>query len=178
MVAQNSPARASNSHVRVVRFNSIQKGADMTKTTAVVLASFSIVVAFFNTAGCAKKRPVPVVLASPPPAAVTPKPVPNLTLSASPATIPQGQIAMLTWSAQHAVSVKIDGNVGHVAVSGSRPISPDASTTYTALAEGPGGRASASARVTVLSPEPATVPPPRSITDAEFFSHRVSDSLF
>lgn len=150
----------------------------MTKTTAVVLASFSIVVLFLLTSGCAKKRPVPVVLSSPPPAAETPKPVPTLTFSASPATIQKGQSAMLTWSAQHAASVSIDGNVGHVALSGSRSISPDSSTTYTALAEGPGGRATASARVTVLSPEPAPVPPPRSITDAEFFRQRVSDIFF
>jgi peptidoglycan-associated lipoprotein len=150
----------------------------MTKSTAVVLASFSIVVAFFLTAGCAKKKPLPVVLAPPPPAAETPKPVPALSLSVSPATIQKGQTAMLTWSAQHAASVNIDGNVGHVALSGSRSISPDSSTTYTAVAEGPGGRATASARVTVLNPEPATVPPPRSITDAEFFRERVSDVFF
>src|SRR5688572_2835343 len=147
----------------------------MTKSTAVVLASFSIVVLFLLTADCAKKRPVPVVLSSPPPAAETPKPVPTLTFSASPATIQKGQGAMLMWSAQHAASVSIDGNVGHVALSGTRSISPDSSTTYTAVAEGPGGRATTSARVTVLNPEPATVPPPRSITDAEFFSERVSD---
>ena len=150
----------------------------MAKSTAVVLASFSIVGALVINAGCAKKRPVPVVLASPPPAVVTPKPVPTLTFSASPATIQKGQVAMLTWNAQHAASVSIDGNVGHVALSGSRSISPDSSTTYTAMAEGPGGSATASARVTVLSPEPATVPPPRSITDAEFFRQRVSDIFF
>lgn len=150
----------------------------MTKSTAVVLASFSIVVAIFLTAGCAKKRPAPVVLASTPPAAETLKPVPTLTFSASPATIQKGQSAMLTWSAQHAASVSIDGNVGHVALSGSRSISPDSSTTYTAIAEGPGGRATSSARVTVLNPEPASVPSPRSITDAEFFSERVADVFF
>jgi peptidoglycan-associated lipoprotein len=50
--------------------------------------------------------------------------------------------------------------------------------TYRANATGPGGRADAEARITV-SEEPAVIPPPpRTISDAEWFPENIQDAYF
>ena len=91
---------------------------------------------------------------------------PTLTLSASPASINAGGSSTLTWSSTNATSVSINQSIGVVATSGSRSVSPSATTTYTATATGPGGSATATATVTVsttavptltLSASPASI---------------------
>jgi len=59
--------------------------------------------------------------------------------------------------------VRIQPEVGSVQVQGSRSVSPASSVTYTAVATGPGGSASDSARITVRVPAAAapTRPVPR-----------------
>lgn len=107
----------------------------------------------FGAAGC-KKKPQPV---APPPVSGTGGsattsavgPAPTVTLTASPSTIRRGQESVLTWASTNADSVVIDGGVGNVGSSGTVRIAPFESSTYTVTAAGSGGRAKASARVTV-----------------------------
>jgi|WetSurMetagenome_2_1015567.scaffolds.fasta_scaffold167995_2 peptidoglycan-associated lipoprotein len=81
----------------------------------------------------------------PPPAS----PRPTIALTVSPTRIDSGQTTTLSWSSSNATGINIDNNVGTVEPSGSRTVSPDVSTTYKAVATGPGGSATSEARVTV-----------------------------
>lgn len=130
--------------------------------------------------GCAKKAPAPTP--SPPeapaPPEAPPAPEPMITLNASPAAIEKGQSATLTWKSSNATGVTIDNGVGTVESSGSRSISPSESTTYTATASGPGGRAVAEARVTVTAPPAVTPPPEAAISDERFFMANITDAFF
>jgi len=145
-----------------------------------VIALFLVGMVVLAT-GCAKK------VAAPPPAAppqtpteVTPAPpAPTISLTASPAAIEKGQSTMLTWRATNATEVVIDGGIGTVEATGSRTVSPDASTTFRARATGPGGRADAEVRITVNAPAeviPPVVRPP--LTDAEIFNEMIKDVFF
>ena len=130
--------------------------------------------------GCKKKvTPPPAVTKTEPPPPPPPPPSPTIRLSASPSTIERGKSSTLAWSSANAAGVTIDGGVGNVEPSGSRSVSPTASTTYTARATGPGGSAAAEARITVTTPPPPPAPPPpRVISDSEFFSSNVKDIYF
>src|SRR5437870_2002359 len=88
---------------------------------------------------------------------------PTITLRAAPNAIDRGQALSLQWEAKNATSVRIQPEVGSVQVQGSRSVSPASSVTYTAVATGPGGSASDSARITVRVPAAAapTRPVPR-----------------
>ncbi len=97
--------------------------------------------ALLMLSACAKKT----AQAPPPP---PPGPQPTVAFSASPETIQQGQTSTLTWSTRNAAQITISG-LGTVPASGSRTVTPAASTTYNLEAKGPGGSADASARVTV-----------------------------
>ena len=79
------------------------------------------------------------------------QPAPTASLSANPANLQHGQSTTLTWQTANANQVNIPG-LGSVPASGSRAVTPDQSTTYELDAKGPGGDASASARVTVNWP--------------------------
>lgn len=130
--------------------------------------------------GCTKKvaPPAAVPKTEPPPPPPAP-PAPTLTyFTASPSTIEQGQSTTLSWNAANSTSVAIDGGIGTVEPSGSRTISPSTSTTYRAKATGPGGTATAEARVTVTTPPPVIPPPAKVISDSEFFSSNVQDIYF
>ncbi len=145
-------------------------------TAGIILAALLI----WGT-GCAKKvapAPSPAAKAEPalPPAPAPPPP--TLTLSASPSAIEKGQATTLSWSSSNAAGVAIDGGIGTVEPSGSRVISPSASTTYTARATGPGGTAVAEVRVTVTSPAAVTPPPLPAISDSEFFAANIKDAFF
>ncbi|HVS32034.1 MAG TPA: hypothetical protein VMS98_11325 [Thermoanaerobaculia bacterium] len=77
---------------------------------------------------------------------------PSISFSASPAAITPGQSSTLSWTVQDATSVSISPGIGPVATSGSRAVTPAATTTYTLTATGPGGTRTATATVTVLPP--------------------------
>jgi peptidoglycan-associated lipoprotein len=131
--------------------------------------------------GCGKKKEpaAPVTTTTPPP------PQPQATLSVSPDSIQRGGSATLTWSTQGATSANIDG-LGSVQPSGSQTVSPDSSTTYHLTAQGPGGSAEASARLTVReAPAPAEIVPPvkseapvTNASEAELFAQKVKDIYF
>jgi peptidoglycan-associated lipoprotein len=120
-------------------------------------------------AGCAKK--VAKVTPPPPPQAA---PSPTVTLAANPSVIQQGQPSTLTWDTRNATEINIAG-VGTLPPSGSRSVTPGASTTYTLVAKGPGGTNDTSARVTVNSATADYTPSP---TDEELFSKNVKDVFF
>jgi hypothetical protein len=79
-----------------------------------------------------------------PPAA----PSPIASMSASPGAIRMGEGTTLTWSTQNAASVSITG-IGAVTASGSKAVSPTATTSYALTATGPGGTAQSSVTITV-----------------------------
>ena len=113
--------------------------------------------------GCHK---TPVASTPPPPPPVTPAPpapAPTITLRAQPSTIDRGGSTTLQWEARNAASVSITPEVGTVALTGNRSVTPMSSVTYTATATGPGGSGSDTARVTVNVPAagPATDSEPR-----------------
>ncbi|MGB9246012.1 MAG: peptidoglycan-associated lipoprotein Pal [Candidatus Acidiferrales bacterium] len=120
-------------------------------------------------------------VASVPPAQAAPVPTaqPTVTLTASPTTVNPGASVNLTWSSTNATDVSIDPSVGKVAVEGSTPVTPTESTTYMITANGPGGTATATARVTVTGG--AAVVAPTSGTPAgisELFEQNVRDAFF
>jgi len=119
---------------------------------------------------CHKKQPPPPPPPPPPPAA------PTASLSANPETVQKGQPTTLTWQTTNATDVSIDG-IGAVQASGSQPVTPTDSTTYTLTAKGPGGTQTATARVTVTAPPPPPPPPP-SPSEEELFSQNVRDIYF
>lgn len=135
--------------------------------------------------GCKKRQPVPV----PASRSGTEAP-PVIQLSANPAIIAYGQSTTLTWSTTGATSVRIE-NTGTFPANGSTVLKPEASTTYTAVAEGPGGQRTAQVRVTVTGqappsgaprpqPEPPARPPveERNLTTEEVFSTQIGDVFF
>lgn len=105
-----------------------------------------IVAGVLLTGACAKKH---VAQSTPPPP--PPPPAPTVALTASPETVTAGQPVTLSWNTTGANAVTITG-VGVVGNSGSKRLTPSESTTYNAVAKGPGGEREASARVTVTQP--------------------------
>jgi hypothetical protein len=82
---------------------------------------------------------------------------PVARLTADSGSIPRGAPTTLRWqvtgqTGDDASSIAIDQGIGAVRKSGSRQVSPAASTTYTLKAAGPGGAASASVTVTLEPP--------------------------
>ncbi len=113
----------------------------------------------------------------PPAPAVTPSPAqPTVTLQASRSAISRGQSTSLRWSATNATSVKVTPEVGSVAAEGTTSVTPLQSTTYIATASGPGGSATANARVTVSVPAAVAATPQPSLE--ELFTKEVRDAFF
>lgn len=128
-------------------------------------------------AGCshrvANQAPVPpATIPTPPPAQ------PTVTLQASLTDVSRGQSVTLRWSATNATSVTLTPEVGDVASDGATNVMPLQSTTYTAVAMGPGGSATASARVTVTVPPPSAPAAISQPTLEELFAKEVKDAFF
>ncbi len=140
----------------------------MTNRKIQTLSLLVVVAAVLLSAGCAKKA-AKVTPPAAPPAPATP----TATLAVNPSVIQQGQSTTLTWQTSNAVQITIAG-LGALPPSGSRTVSPGASTTYTLVAKGPGGSEDASARVTVNQQTAATP----SLSDEELFARRVKDVFF
>jgi peptidoglycan-associated lipoprotein len=126
------------------------------------------VVALLSSAGCNKK-----VAKATPPTPPPPSPAPTATLAASPNVIQRGQTTVLSWQTTNSTDITIAG-LGAVPASGSRSVTPDASTTFTLEAKGPGGTKDASARVTVNPRAVSAVPSPTDV----LFSKNVKDVFF
>ena len=124
--------------------------------------------------GCKKppKAAPPAPAPPPPPAAA-----PTVTLNANPASIGSGDSSTLSWTSSNATSVSIVPEVGAVTAEGSTKVTPASSTTYTITANGPGGTANATARVTVAAAPPPP-PPKNEPTLDELFLKEVQDAYF
>jgi peptidoglycan-associated lipoprotein len=149
-----------------------------------IFAALFMLSLLITLTGCRKKNVGPTPPVTPkaeipqqPPAAV---PAPAISLTASPNAIEAGQSTTLTWTSSNATTVSINNGVGTVESSGSRPVSPTASTTYQAKATGPDGKtAVAEARVTVTVPQAITVPTTTpTVSDAKYFEDNVKDAYF
>jgi RHS repeat-associated protein len=79
---------------------------------------------------------------------------PTVTITADPVTITRGSSSQLTWNSTYADSVTITPDPGSVSPSGTTSISPSETTIYTIIAVGPGGAASDTVTVEVLSGDP------------------------
>ena len=88
-------------------------------------------------------------------------PLPSATISALPKIIEIGTFTNLTWDSKNADILTIEPDIGDVPTSGSMPISPDETTTYTLDAVGPTGPAADSVTVYVIDP---TIPPTADLT--------------
>ncbi len=136
------------------------------------IKTFALLAAFagvLSLAGCAKKAAK--VTPPPPPTAA---PAPTATLAANPSVVQQGQSSILTWQTSNANEVTIAG-LGTLPPTGSRSVTPSASTTYTLVAKGPGGTNDASTRVTINAASASAVPSP---SDEDLFSRNVKDVFF
>lgn len=113
------------------------------------------------SAGCKKKQPVAPPPPPPQPVQVkeTPKAAVITSFTAEPSTIVKGESATLRWSVSNSTAVTIDGGIGTVQASGSRPVSPTENTTYRMTASGSGGDAVAAVTVYVTNPPPPPPPP-------------------
>lgn len=76
---------------------------------------------------------------------------------AIPSRIKAGDTSRLTWSVSDSDRVRIDPDIGNVALSGERDISPESSTTYTLSAENQGGTTDATATLTVILEETPSI---------------------
>ncbi len=78
---------------------------------------------------------------------------PSATISVSPTSIERGQEATLNWTSANAESAEITPEIGAVPTSGSRIVSPTATTTYRiTVRDGDGQTATATATLTVAEP--------------------------
>lgn len=122
-------------------------------------------------AGCKKKQPPPPAATAPPP-----PPAPTASITATPSSINAGDSVTLSWSTTNASTASIEG-IGDVSTSGTRTVTPSASTTYKLVAHGDGGTADASADVTVVPPPPVAQPV-HTISIEEEFRANVHDVFF
>jgi peptidoglycan-associated lipoprotein len=133
---------------------------------------FVALVAAVFTFGCHRTpkqvTPPPTKAAAPPPAQ------PTVSLQASPTSIEKGDSATLSWTSTDATQLTIAPDVGSVTAQGSTKVTPSDSTSYTLTASGPGGSASASARITVGTPPPSKA----ELTLDELFTKEVRDAYF
>ena len=132
------------------------------------------VLLLLSFAACQPKTPA--ATSSAPPMPTPPPPRPTVTLQASPTFIEQGQTSQLTWSSTNATKVVLAGE--SVAPEGSKPVQPQASTTYSITASGPGGDAATSVRITVSGaahPSEASAAP---LPFDEMFRQSVRDTFF
>lgn len=84
-------------------------------------------------------------------------PVINL-FNASPEIITSGESSTLNWSVSGADAIHIDHGIGTVALAGTYPVSPAASTIYTLTAINMAGTSTSSVQVIVVMPPPSEKP--------------------
>ena len=139
------------------------------------LAPLVFLLALITVAGCGKKQqPLPVEETAP--AAAAPAPAPTVQLTATPSLVSAGDQVQLNWRTTDATTVSID-TIGDVPSSGVKTVTPTASTSYHLVANGPGGMAEATARVTVNAP-PAVVVPTRTMSAEQEMKAGIQDIFY
>ena len=137
-----------------------------------IVASLVLLAALVAVAGCGSKTK-PLSRQETAPSTVL---APTAQLTATPAMVSANDQVQLSWRTTNAAIVSIDG-IGDVPTSGVKTVTPAVSTTYHMVAEGDGGKAEATARVTVTGP-PAVVVPNSTLTTEEEFKANVQDIFF
>jgi peptidoglycan-associated lipoprotein len=132
----------------------------------------ALLIALVIVTGCKKKTPPPAAQTAPPVTA----PAPTAKITAQPDAISAGDQVTLTWKTTDATSVSIEG-IGDVPTSGTKSVTPTASTNYHLVARGEGGTADDTARVTVSAPPPVAQPS-NSMSAEEEFKANVQDVFF
>ena len=130
------------------------------------LVAAMLVILVTLTAGCIT---ITVPEEAAPPSTAPDRPVIN-SFTASPETISSGQTATLSWNVSGAATVTIEPVVGGVAPSGTTPVSPATTTTYTLTATNDDLSTTSSITVAVTSTvtPAATGKPDLVITDTWF----------
>ena len=128
----------------------------MARTSTVSVKVIAVLISWLVLAACHKRAPVtsPTAAAEAPPPAPPGPPVCKLT--AEPAAVEQGKSVTLSWTTENATDAAIDQGIGKQLTQGSVSASPQTSTTYVLTANGAGGSATCTARVTVTPVPPAT----------------------
>jgi hypothetical protein len=88
--------------------------------------------------------------------------MPTALINAMPMSIQSGQSSTLQWSTSNATTITLNGSP--VSASGSRVVSPTATTTYTLVATNASGSVPSAVTVTVTAPPPPPPPPPAGLT--------------
>ncbi len=132
----------------------------------------ALLIALVIVTGCKKKTPPPAAQTAPPVTA----PAPTAKITAQPDAISAGDQVTLTWKTTDATSVSIEG-IGDVPTSGTKSVTPTASTNYHLVARGEGGTADDTARVTVSAPPPVAQPT-NSMSAEEEFKANVQDIFY
>jgi peptidoglycan-associated lipoprotein len=149
-------------------------------TKGIVVCSVVSVAMLYS--GCKKKVAVPLPQKTPTAVQAPTRTLPStnvLTIrlfEAEPTSIQYGQSSTLRWEISGDVSnASIDQGVGTVSNAGNRQVFPRSSTTYTLVAGGMGGSATASATIRVSLEPPALVAPTPQPQNA--FVQRVASDL-
>jgi peptidoglycan-associated lipoprotein len=103
-------------------------------------------------------------------------PAPTAQITAAPTAITAGDRVVLTWSTTNASSASLEG-FGDVPTSGTKTVTPTASTSYLLTAKGDGGSVIASVRITVTAP-PAVAAPVNTMSAEEEFKANMQDIFF
>lgn len=138
---------------------------------SVRIATVVLLAGLIAATGCKKKIPTTPVATAPP---VTT--APTATITATPSVVTAGNPIVLSWNTTDATSASIDG-LGDVASSGSKTVTPSASTSYHLVAKGAGGNADATASVIVNPPPPVAAKAPGMSAEDEFRAN-VQDVFF
>jgi len=143
------------------------------KARSRILIPAVLLVALITVAGCKKKEAAPQAAETAP---VATAPAPTAQITATPTVISAGDQVVLSWRTTDATSISIDG-IGDVPSSGVKTVAPPTSTSYHLVANGSGGTADATARVTVNS-APAVNVPTNTMSAEEEFKANVQDAFF
>jgi peptidoglycan-associated lipoprotein len=143
------------------------------KARSRILIPVVLLVALIAVAGCKKKQVVAPTETAPPPASA---PAPTAQITATPVVISAGDQVVLSWRTTDATAVSIDG-IGDVPSSGVKTVTPPTSTSFHLVANGPGGTADATARITVNTAPAVTVPTNTMSAEEDFKAH-VQDAFF
>jgi len=96
-----------------------------------------------------------------------------VSFNAEPSSISAGGTSNLSWNVSGATTITIDQGVGNVALTGTRAVSPAATTVYTLTASSSSGTASATTQVIVsgsTTPTPTPTPTPMGLPVINYFS--------
>lgn len=153
----------------------------MPRTRSALLKLIIILSAWLTITACHKNLPPPPPVSQAPEATAPPAPGPPVCkLTAEPAAINQGQSVTLSWTSTDATDVSLDPGLGKQLAEGSLTASPGGSTTYILTANGPGGSATCTARVTV---SPSSGQPAPSVSEENIggnapWSGQIKDIFF